>query len=112
MRLYDDNKAALRIAKNIVFHKSTKHIEVGCHIVCKKLEEKIIVAKHVSSRHQLAHFLTKSHGRTLVDFICDKMGMYDIYSNLRGVLKETLYWFSPTLPMRLDVLCIVYYILD
>ena len=32
---------------------------VNCHIVCKKLEDKIVVAKDVSSGHQLADFLTK-----------------------------------------------------
>jgi len=43
------NKTAIRIAENVVFYERTKHIEVDCHIVRKKLEEKIIVAKHVSS---------------------------------------------------------------
>ena len=69
MRLYGDNKITIHIAKNAVFHEGTKHIEVDYHIVHQTLEEKIVVMKHVSSGHQLADLLTKSLGRTRVDFI-------------------------------------------
>jgi len=80
MRLYDDNKVAIHVAENDVFHERTKHTEVDCHIVRKKLEDKIVAAKHVSSGHHLANLLTKPLGKTKVDFICDKLDMYDVYA--------------------------------
>ena len=78
MRLYADNNATICIAENAVFHERTTHIEVDCHIVRKKFEEKI-VANYVTLGHQLADLFTKPLSRTRVDFICDKLGMYDIY---------------------------------
>jgi len=80
MRLYGDNKATIHIAENDVFHEKIKHIEVDRHIVRKNIEDKIVVAKHVSSGHQLADLLTKSLGKIRVDFICNKLGMYDVYA--------------------------------
>ena len=76
IRLYGDNKASIHIA----FHERTKHIEVDCHIVHKKLEDKIVVAKHVSTGHQLADFLTKPLGKIMVDFIYDKLDKYYVYA--------------------------------
>ena len=80
MRLYGDNKEQYTLLKMTCSMRELKHIEVDCHIVRKKLEGKIIVVKHISSEHHLANHLTKSLGRTRVDFICDKLIMYDIYA--------------------------------
>ena len=78
MRLYGDNKTAIHVAENVVFHERTKHIKVDCHIVRKKLEKKIVAANIIRTPLNKSSYQTT--GRTRVDFICDKLGMYDIYA--------------------------------
>ena len=70
-RDYGGNKASILIAENVVFHERTKHIEVVCHIIRKKLDEKIVMMKPVLLGHRLADFLTKPLSITYVDFICE-----------------------------------------
>ena len=73
--MYYDNKSAIQLAHNTIFHERTKHIKIDCHFVRHHLQLGTISLPFLPSTLQLADFFTKSHTIARFRFLLDKLLM-------------------------------------
>ena len=80
MTLVCDNQMALHIASNPVFQERTKHIEVECHFIREKIASGCMTISFVNSSDQQVDIVTKSLRGPRIQYICNKLGTYDLYA--------------------------------
>ena len=75
----------MHIASNPVFHEQTKHIEIDCHFVHKKIQLGLIVTGYIKTGEQLEDIFTKPLSEDRVSYLCNKVGHdQHLCSNLKG----------------------------
>ncbi|KAL0401601.1 UNVERIFIED_CONTAM: Retrovirus-related Pol polyprotein from transposon RE1 [Sesamum latifolium] len=58
--VFYDNKAALHIITNLIFHEHTKHLDINCHVVRDQFKRGFIAPSHIPGANQVANLFTKS----------------------------------------------------
>lgn len=82
--MYCDNKSAIAMVENTVFHERTKHIELDCHLVREKVQKGIIRLMFVASGSQVADGFTKALSTSQFDWFNNKLGLQSMYSPAYG----------------------------
>lgn len=73
-----DNKSAISLCKNPVFHDRSKHIDTRYHFIRQCIEEKKVEVEFVPSDEQVADILTKPLGRIKFQEFRSKAGVVQI----------------------------------
>ena len=65
--IYVDNNGAIALAKNPVWHKRCKHIDIKYHSVREQVRSKTIIVERIDSADNLADVFTKSVTRSVMN---------------------------------------------
>lgn len=78
--IFCDNKSAIHVAQNPIYHERTKHIELDCHFTREKIEEGVIDLRFIGTKRQLADIFTKAVGENEMGCALVNLGIKNIYS--------------------------------
>lgn len=74
-KFYMDNQSAIRLIKNPVFHKRTKHIDVQYHFIREKFQEGLFKLEYIKTDDQIADIFTKALIKSRHKYLCNLMSL-------------------------------------
>ena len=77
MTIYEDNQAAICIAKNNEFHSKTKHMDIKLHFVRNLVKTKRIEVKYLATNDMIADILTKPVPRQHFKYLPELCGIME-----------------------------------
>ncbi|KAK2981153.1 hypothetical protein RJ640_013475 [Escallonia rubra] len=81
-----NNKSAITLAKNPVFHDRSKHIDTRYHFIRESIAKKEVQVKFVKSEDQVADIFTKPLNREVFEKLQSRLGVRE--SSLRGRVES------------------------
>lgn len=84
-----DNKSAISLTRNPVFHGKSKHIHKRYHFIRECIEKELVDVEHVPGTEQKADILTKTLARIKFIEMRSLIGMQDM-SETRLKLKREI----------------------
>lgn len=87
--LWCDEKSAIALACNPVFHARTKHIEIDYHFICEQVLSNHIALYHISSEAQIVDIFTKALSVSRFQLLKSKLMVGNPPMRLQGSVKES-----------------------
>lgn len=81
--IFCDNQSVLKIARNLVFHEHTKHIEVHLHFIREQIQNDVVDLVYKPTEEQSTDIFTKPLGR-------EKVHEFRIELGVRKPMRLTL----------------------
>lgn len=82
--IYIDNKSAIALTKNLVFHGRNKHIHKTYHFTRECIETEQIEVQHIPGNEQKADILTKALGRIKFKEVRELIGVLEVNFKFEG----------------------------
>ena len=82
--VYIDNKSAIALTKNPVFHGRSKHIHKRYHFIRECIENDQMEVQHVPGAEQKADILTKALGRIKFKEMREFIGVQEVNFKFKG----------------------------